>query len=100
MLLHALKYPFGASHHVIVGAPSHPFRVLSPTWQEFDGKKRCSVDQRACGAGSVSHEFLLYLQLLVQHCLELNAWPAGFPARGDHKCEFQHDLDHCLDYLE
>ncbi len=42
MLLHALKYTLGASHHVIVGGSRHPFRVqfkLSPTWQDFHGDK-------------------------------------------------------------
>ncbi len=49
------------------------------------GGQRSRLYQREIGAGRVTHQ---------------NAWPAGFPARGEHQCELQQDFDNLLDYLD
>ena len=87
---HALKYPFGGNHHLMVSVleRSRPCIVsIVPNVVGLPGGHSRRFYQRAIGAprGRVAHQ---------------NAWPAGFPARGEHQCELQHDFDHCLDYLD
>jgi hypothetical protein len=88
MRQHALKYPFGGNHHLMVSVleRSRPCIVsIVPNVVGLPGGQRSRFYQREIGAGRVAHQ---------------NAWPAGFPASGEHQCELQQDFDNLLDYFD